>query len=68
MAITKLKHHDKCEVRVQQCAHESAHYASLRCVDCDTHIQWLNRQQAHTIAPLTNPKDFMFTRRLFEVA
>jgi hypothetical protein len=64
--ITKLKHHDNCEVRVEQLPHTHTHYARLKCVDHNTHIQWLNRQEAHTIASLTNHKDHMFTRRLFE--
>ena len=66
MAITRLKHHDNCTVKVKQCKHTSAHYAELRCEQCNTHIQWLNRQEAQKIAPITNGKDFMFTRAAFE--
>ncbi len=63
--ITKLKHHDHCEVRVEQ-LHNHTHYARLMCVDHNTHIQWLNRKQAQQIAPITNSNTFMFTRGLFE--
>jgi hypothetical protein len=55
MAITKLKHHDNHEVTIHLCKPKSAHYAALRCADCNTHIQWLNRQEAHTIKDLGVP-------------
>jgi hypothetical protein len=55
MAITKLKHHDNCEVRVEQ-LHNHTHYARLICADHNTHIQWLNQAQAREIAPITNSK------------
>ena len=44
MAITKLKHHDKCEVYVQRERwHQTGHYASLHCAEHNTHIQWLHK-------------------------
>lgn len=49
MAITKLKQHNHHQVEILCCKPSSAHYAALRCADCNTHIQWLNRQEAHTI-------------------
>jgi hypothetical protein len=52
MAITKLKHHDKHQVSIHLCKPQSAHYAALRCVNCNTHIQWLNRQEAQKIKDL----------------
>jgi hypothetical protein len=55
MAITKLKHHDHHEVTIHLCKPKSAHYAALRCADCNTHIQWLNRQEAETINQIVNP-------------
>jgi len=58
MAITKLKHHDKHTVSIHVCKPKSAHYAALRCVDCNTHIQWLNRQAAHTIRSFGVPMYF----------
>ena len=47
--ITKLKDHDRCRVQVHRTRPGSAHFAALRCVDCSTHIQWLNRQMAEQI-------------------
>jgi hypothetical protein len=49
MAITKLSHHDSHQVKIHLTRGMGPHYAALRCIDCNKHIQWLNRQQAHTI-------------------
>lgn len=49
MAITKLKHHDNHEISIHRCKPGKVHYAALRCKQCNTHIQWLNRQQAQQI-------------------
>tara|TARA_R110000803_G_scaffold142239_1_gene208571 strand:+ start:41 stop:325 length:285 start_codon:yes stop_codon:yes gene_type:complete len=54
MAITKLKHHDNCNVTVEQTPKEHWHPARLMCVDHNTHIQWLNMQQADEICVLLN--------------
>lgn len=43
MALTKLKHHDKCPVSINLCKKNSAHYAALRCEKHNTHIQWLSK-------------------------
>lgn len=44
MAITKLKHHDNCEVYVQLERYKIiGHYASLRCKNHNTWIQWLHK-------------------------
>jgi hypothetical protein len=47
--ITKLTHHDTHAVRVHLTRPGSKHYAALRCVDCNTHIQWLNEQDTKMI-------------------
>ena len=43
MALTKLKHHDKCPVSINLCKKNSAHYAALHCEKHNTHIQWLSK-------------------------
>jgi hypothetical protein len=40
--ITKLTKHDSHTVRIHLTKVGSKHYAALRCVDCNTHIQWLS--------------------------
>ena len=52
MSITRLKHHDKHRVSIHKCKPTAVHYAALRCAECDTHIQWLNRQEAEKISKL----------------
>lgn len=49
MAITRLTKHNSHQVSIHPCKKHSIHYAALRCKDCDTHIQWLNLQQAEKI-------------------
>ena len=44
MAITKLKHHDKCPVSINKCKSNSQHYAQLVCDKHQQHIQWLSKQ------------------------
>ena len=40
--ITKLTRHDSHTVRIHKTKLDSKHYAALRCVECNTHIQWLS--------------------------
>jgi hypothetical protein len=40
--ITKLNKHDSHTVRIHLTKPGSKHYAALRCVECNTHIQWLS--------------------------
>lgn len=49
MALTKLKHHDKCPVSVNKCKDKSKHYASLHCDKHNTHIQWLSKKDVVAI-------------------
>jgi len=56
MAITRLTHHDDHQVSIHLCKPNSAHYAALRCVDCNKHIQWLDPQQAQNINEILNPQ------------
>lgn len=63
--ITKLIKHDTHTVRIHLTKPNSKHHAALRCVDCDTHIQWLSDNQTNqvkslgvkVIKPWTDPKD-----------
>ena len=54
MAITKLTKHNKHKMKVCVCKPTSTHYAALRCIECDTHVQWLNRTQTLAIEMRTN--------------
>lgn len=56
MAITKLKHHDSCEVYVQlERWHQTGHYASLHCAEHRTHIQWLHKWDVEALQELGVP-------------
>lgn len=46
MAITKLTKHNSHQIRVHLTKPGSKHYAALRCVECDTHVQWLKIAEA----------------------
>lgn len=51
--ITKLKHHDKCNVYVQlERWNKIGHYASLHCADHDTWIQWLSKWDAEKLSDI----------------
>jgi hypothetical protein len=47
--ITKLTKHDTHKVQVHLTKPGSKHYAALRCVNCNKHIQWLSIQDAEQI-------------------
>jgi len=44
MAITRLNTHDTHPTSIHLCSQPSKHYAALRCVTCNKHIQWLSKQ------------------------
>jgi len=48
--ITKLTRHDAHSVRVHLTKPGSKHYAALRCVECNTHIQWLSQKDAEKLS------------------
>lgn len=50
--ITKLTRHDNHKVSVHLCKSGSKHYAALRCVTCNVHIQWLGRAETNKIKSL----------------
>ena len=47
--ITKLTKHETHAVKVHLTKPGSKHYAALRCVECNTHIQWLSQQDTKQI-------------------
>ena len=47
--ITRLTKHDDHAVKIHLTKPNSTHYAALRCVDCNTHIQWLSKLQANEL-------------------
>jgi hypothetical protein len=49
MPITKIAKHDKHPVRIHLTRNLGPHYAALRCVKCNKHIQWLNQKQVREI-------------------
>lgn len=50
MAITSLTNHDRHQVRIHLTRGGGPHYAALRCVDCNKHIQWLSSHETHSLA------------------
>ena len=44
--ITKLTRHDGHEVKIHLTRALGPHYAALRCVVCNRHIQWLSKSDA----------------------
>lgn len=53
MAITTLNKHDEHEVSVHLCKNNGPHYAALRCVKCNKHIQWLTYEEANQVMAVT---------------
>jgi hypothetical protein len=47
--ITKLTKHETHAVTVHLTKPGSKHYAALRCVECNVHIQWLSKLDAEKI-------------------
>jgi len=47
--ITKLTKHDTHSVRIHKTKPGTKHYAALRCVDCNTHIQWLSKIETNSL-------------------
>jgi len=49
MTITVLTKHDNHQVRIHLTKGQGPHYAALRCVDCNRHIQWLSVNQTNSL-------------------
>ena len=47
--ITKLTKHDTHEMKIHLTRNLGPHYAALRCVECNKHIQWLSKEDAEKI-------------------
>lgn len=52
MPITVLTKHDRHQTRIHLTKGLGPHYAALRCVDCNKHIQWLSRQETEKLQQL----------------
>jgi len=52
MPITTNNHHDKHTVRIHLTQGKGPHYAALRCVDCNKHIQWLSVSESKIVEDL----------------
>ena len=52
MTITVLTKHDNHKIRIHFTKGIGPHYAALRCVDCNRHIQWLSAQQTDNLIQL----------------
>lgn len=50
MPITNIATHDTHSVRVHLTRGLGPHYAALRCVDCNRHIQWLSSGETQQLA------------------
>lgn len=54
--ITRLTRHDTHPVRIHLTRQLGPHYAALRCVQCNKHIQWLSQRDVKQLTEqeLTN--------------
>ena len=52
MAITRITKHDNHPVAIHLTRGNGPHYAALRCVKCNKHIQWLSYMEAIQIQKL----------------
>jgi hypothetical protein len=50
--ITKLTRHDSHTVSVHLTKPNSKHYAALRCLECNVHIQWLSQAETDDVKSL----------------
>lgn len=50
--ITKLTKHDTHKMRIHLCKGQGPHYAALRCVSCNKHVQWLSKQDSLKMSAL----------------
>jgi hypothetical protein len=48
--ITRLTNHDNHTVRIHLTRNTGPHYAALRCVNCNKHIQWLSSGGTNALA------------------
>jgi hypothetical protein len=57
MPITTNNHHASHRVQVHLTRGNGPHYAALRCVECDRHIQWLSYTEAVQIQQLNETEN-----------
>jgi uncharacterized protein with PIN domain len=65
MKLTRLEHHEDHEIRIHLNRFGSTHFAALRCVRCNRHIQWLSAEATEHLANLgVDVKDTYKTTKL----
>jgi hypothetical protein len=47
--ITRLDRHNRHEVKIHLTRGLGPHYAALRCVPCNKHIQWLSQRDVEKL-------------------
>jgi hypothetical protein len=50
--ITSLTAHNLHQVRIHLTRGNGPHYAALRCIECNKHIQWLSSGQTNSLTQL----------------
>lgn len=50
--ITKLTKHDSHPIRIHLTKGQGPHFAALRCVKCNVHIQWLSVTDCQRLSDL----------------
>lgn len=68
MNITSNRHHDKHKIVIVINNITHAHWAQLRCADCDKHIQWLNKKGVEELYDILYQMDneYVVTSEKFE--
>lgn len=52
MPITNLTTHDQHSVRIHLTRGAGPHFAALRCVNCNKHIQWLSSHETNLLTQI----------------
>jgi predicted nuclease of predicted toxin-antitoxin system len=55
--ITRLTKHDQHKMRIHLTRGLGPHYAALRCVQCNSHIQWLSQKDVKLLEGELNDKN-----------
>lgn len=64
MAITRLDKHNSHRMQIHLTRPLSRHWAALRCVECDTHIQWLSQNDTESLIRMgLEVSDHMWTNK-----
>jgi hypothetical protein len=52
MKLTPLQYHETHEMRIHLNKIGSSHFAALRCIECNKHVQWLTPDSVEQLANL----------------